>query len=549
MIRVLLVLLGVLIAVLAFVLERPLLYAAAGVALATALALAARRLLRRRRAQQGPGHSSEEREEPMENLGIMDVRPQARTGDGTGGSARGEGDDSSSEAPSRDAPSRDSRPHPPTRETSADRRREDGSGRGAEQAGVEEGPPEAPETPETHPATMTEDGETSGGEEDVAPTADSETPSPNGSVESAPASSESEPATTESERRGVTMTPIESDPVLVPYVESLRAALNAQSVCILVQEDVLLDYEIRAIASTVPDVQQTGSFSTQEPLLTATMTQQPVTIRPLDGEGAVEEFLKYYRSPVPVDHIALAPVRRPNEPSTCFLLADAAESTNLDTTEARTLLEHFAETLGLILDADHSETASTTSTQADSLSNTAQAGDGNGSMDRPATTTASEAAAAERAHAAELADETPRPRREIVAEEMDAADDENDPLALVLVHLNRAEILAEEGDDVVAAGERKLRGRLEDAAPGSRVTRFGELTYGVFFRGEVDAVEPWAIELQHEMADESGILEGGVSIGVAMRAARHDGDPEALRRDATEALRQAYESGAATIIE
>ena len=544
MIRALLVLLGVLIAVLAFVLERPLLYAAAGVALATALALAARRLLRRRWAQQGPGRSSGEREEPMENLGIMDVRPQARAGDGTGGSARGNGDDSPSEAPSSD-----SQPHPPTRETSADRRREDGSGREVERTGVEEGAPEAPEMPETHPATMTEDGETSAGEEDTAPTADSETPSPNGSAESAPATSESEPATTESERRGVTMTPIENDPVLVPYVESLRAALNAQSVCILVQEDVLLDYEIRAVASTVPDVQQTGSFSTQEPLLTATMTQQPVTIRPLDGEGAVEEFLKYYRSPVPVDHIALAPVRRPNEPSTCFLLADAAESTNLDTTEARTLLEHFAETLGLILDADHSETASTTSTQADSLSNTAQAGDGNGSMDRPAPTTASEAAAAERAHAAELADETPRPRREIVAEEMDAADDENDPLALVLVHLNRAEILAEEGEDVVAAGERKLRGRLEDAAPGSRVTRFGELTYGVFFRGEVGAVEPWAIELQHEMADESGILEGGVSIGVAMRAARHDGDPEALRKDATEALRQAYESGAATIIE
>lgn len=541
MIRVLLVLLGVLIAVLAFVLERPLLYAAAGVALATALALAARRLLRRRRAQQGPGRSSEEREEPMENLGIMDVRPQARAGDGSG--ARGEEDSPS------DASSPDSRPHPPTREASADRRRKDGSGRGAERTGAEEGSPEAPEMPETHPATMTEDGETPAGEEDGAPTADSERPSPNGSVESEKGSSESEHASTESERRGVTMTPIENDPVLVPYVESLRAALNAQSVCILVQEDVLLDYEIRAIASTVPDVQQTGSFSTQEPLLTATMTQQPVTIRPLDGEGAVEEFLKYYRSPVPVDHIALAPVRRPNEPSTSFLLADAAGSTDLDTTEARTLLEHFAETLGLILDADHSETASATSTQADSLSNTAQAGDGNGSMDNPATTTASEAAAAERAHAAELADETPRPRREIVAEEMDAADDENDPLALVLVHLNRAEILAEEGDDVVAAGERKLRGRLEDAAPGSRVTRFGELTYGVFFRGEVDAVEPWAIELQHEMADESGILEGGVSIGVAMRAARHDGDPEALRRDATEALRQAYESGAATIIE
>jgi len=551
MIRVLLVLLGVLVAVLAFVLDRPLLYAAAGVALVTALALAARRFLRKRQPQHRAGRGSDDREEPMESLGIMEVRPQARSDDAA---ASAQDESAPNEAVAGEPTSDPARPRSgsqrPAKAAGSDRAQEtpgapeavDATTSRSESTEDADTEPVASNQPETAAAEREEDGDAADDDEFPVDPEASESPSPNGSVDS-----EAESSRDESRPYGVTTTPVDHDPILVPYVESIRAALNAQSVCVLVQEDVLLDYEIRAIASTEADVQQSGSFSTREPLLTAKMTQQSVTIRPLDGEGAVDEYLKYYRSPVQVDHIALAPVPRPNEPSTCFLLADTSGSTSLDTTEARTLLEHFAETLGLILQADHSVVASGAS--GDRQDSVPRSTDENGSMDEPATTTASEAAAAERAHAAEIADETPRPRREIVAEEMVAADDEQAPLALVLVHLNRAEVLAQEGDDVVAAGERKLRGRLEDAAPGSRVTRFGELTYGVFFRGEADAVEPWAIDLQHEMADEAGILEGGVSIGVAMRADRHDGRPEALRTDATEALRQAYESGAATIIE
>ena len=327
----------------------------------------------------------------------------------------------------------------------------------------------------------------------------------------------------------MTTTPVEAAPVLAPYTASIRAALGARTVCVLVQEDVLLEYEIRSIASTDSNVRTSGIFSTRDPLLTATMTQQPVTIRPVDGEEAVSEYLKYYRSPAPVDHVALAPVRRPDDPSAYFLLADAGAPVNLDTTEARTLLEHFAQTLALILDADH--VGATPEEGSATVSHPADAADRRSAPTRQPTT-ASEAAAAEKAAAAEASREAPRPRREIVAEEMQAADAAQEPL-----------------DDVVAAGERRLRARLEDAAPGARVTRFGELTYGVFYRGDVGEVEPWAADLQRELGDETGILEGGVSIGIAMRSRRHDGDPESFRGDATEALRQAYESGAATIIE
>jgi GGDEF domain-containing protein len=567
MIRALLILLAALVAVLAFVLDRPLLYAAAGGALIAALALVVRRVLSTSRRNDGRRSRSGDREEPMENLGIMEVRPQERGKPDPGGSSQGgrgsspagtgeepaAADRRASSVPG-DGPSPEPAPSEPAPSATG--------GAAAEDAPDDASSPPSADAPSSAKA-CTSDGAPasreaergSSGDPDPpnarpdAPLSPDPPPSSNGTsrAESDPhAPASDEPPSAGEASTPVTTTPVEAAPVLAPYTASIRAALGARTVCVLVQEDVLLEYEIRSIASTDPNVRTSGIFSTRDPLLTATMTQQPVTIRPVDGEEAVSEYLKYYRSPAPVDHVALAPVRRPDDPSAYFLLADAGAPVNLDTTEARTLLEHFAQTLALILDADH--VGATPEDGSATVSHPADAADRHSAPTRQPTT-ASEAAAAEKAAAAEASREAPRPRREIVAEEMQAADAAQEPLALVLVHLNRAQRLAQEGDDVVAAGERRLRARLEDAAPGARVTRFGELTYGVFYRGDVGEVEPWAADLQRELADETGILEGGVSIGIAMRSRRHDGDPESFRGDATEALRQAYESGAATIIE
>jgi PleD family two-component response regulator len=54
-------------------------------------------------------------------------------------------------------------------------------------------------------------------------------------------------------------------------------------------------------------------------------------------------------------------------------------------------------------------------------------------------------------------------------------------------------------------------------------------------------------DLEADMAKEEGTLEGGVSVGAAVRRPRHD-DPEALRTDATEALREAYKTGTCTVV-
>jgi hypothetical protein len=130
---------------------------------------------------------------------------------------------------------------------------------------------------------------------------------------------------------------------------------------------------------------------------------------------------------------------------------------------------------------------------------------------------------------------------------MEAANATEAPLALVLVHLNRAEAIARQGDDAVASTERLFRARLEQAAPGQRVERFGELTYGIFVRQGPADVEDWAIDLKETMDAETGDLEGGVSVGVVVQGDSHT-DPEHLRADATAALRESYETGTCAIV-
>ncbi len=77
---------------------------------------------------------------------------------------------------------------------------------------------------------------------------------------------------------------------------------------------------------------------------------------------------------------------------------------------------------------------------------------------------------------------------------------------------------------------------------------FGELVYGVFYAGEAAEVEPWVMSIQEQLLEESGPLAGGVSIGIAVLKDRHD-DAEAFRADANAALREAFETGACTIVE
>lgn len=454
MIRVLLVLVAVLVAALAFAFDRSWLYVVAAVPLIGALVLLGRQFwaaFQRERRRNGIP-SDMEGEDSLEDLGIMNVRPQEEKDDGTGTS-----DESVS------------------------------AGAGTE----------AETTSETESAR-----DKSSKEWPESGLSDEDHPSPDTTAQEASVHSDDRP-------------------VLSPFLESLRAALGAQTVCLLKQEEVILEYQIEALASVQPGAQRAGTFETESPLLTATMSRQPVTVRSLDGDD--RQDLRYYEHVPPITQVAVAPISRPDSPCTVFLLVDSTAEVDLGNSQARSLLEQYAETVGELLDIEDQGVNG-------AAAHPQQSAQPDGEVEAPETEE----------------EGAPRPRREIIAEEMEAADAASENLALVLVHLNRAESIARRGEEAVRSAERHLSSRLKDLAAGQRVERFGELTYGIFVRSGVGAVEEWAADLQEAMAKETGELEGGVSVGVAVRDARHD--PEQLRADATEALLEAYETGTCTII-
>ena len=364
-----------------------------------------------------------------------------------------------------------------------------------------------------------------------APASSDPPPSGSSAASSPPSSGEDEPRespTKTAKSKGQTTEP-HNAPVLDPLLESVRAALDARTVCLLVQEEIALTYRIEAVASTHSPVQNRGAFDTQTPLLTASMSRRSVTVRTLTEEEVAIEDLGYYDTPPAVDHLAVAPVPQPNTSSMTFLLADAPGTTDLGSSRARTVLEHYAETVGLFFDTGRS---------------TPEPSDAE-NIDGPPSEQTSNGSTASGTDSAGGRIEDPRPRRELIAEEMEAAQSDSEALALALVHLNRAESIARRGEGAVASTERLFQARLEQLAPNRRVERFGELTYGIFFRKGAETIEPWMADFEAKMAQEKGELEGGVSVGVAV----WDGEnPEALRTEATKALQKAYETGTCTIV-
>jgi hypothetical protein len=308
----------------------------------------------------------------------------------------------------------------------------------------------------------------------------------------------------------------EEHPVLLPLLRSLRNALSAHTACLLKQEELALTYEVQALDSADPEALRSGTFSTRKPLLSATMSQRRVSVRHVGAGGLPHTTLGFYKEPVHVAEVGLAPIERPNSTSTYFLLVDALAEEALGTQRGRTILAQYAQLLGTVLEDDETPAPAAHATQ-------------NG------TTEASE--------------EQMRPRREIIAEEIMRAEAADAPLGLALVHLRDAEVVADDGLGAIRRAERALQKRLEKASPDARIERFGECMFGVFHRAPISELEHWAADLQQFLAAEDGLLSGGVNIGVAMLGDRHGGDPDTFRADATTALREAYETGAATLIE
>ena len=294
--------------------------------------------------------------------------------------------------------------------------------------------------------------------------------------------------------------------VILPYMQSYRAITRADTVCLLRQPSRAPQYHIEAIVSVNRNARGSGSFTSKTPLVQWDH-QRPGMHVLRESEGQLAgNVCGYYRQRVPIKQVVLAPVPVPSSLAQYVLLADTMREHTLRSEEKQIMSIQFAQLLGNILEMGAS----------DELLREAK--------------------------------EDVRPRSEIVDEEIRRAESQHTPLALALVYLNGAEDIADEGGQrAVMQAESLLVQRLRETVRGARVERFGELLFGVFFKEEGDAVEQWAIRFQQDMLTHSVLPGGGASIGIAVLD-EGNASAEALRREATQALREAFATGMATIV-
>ncbi len=301
--------------------------------------------------------------------------------------------------------------------------------------------------------------------------------------------------------------PDQNADVLIPALRSLRAGLDAYTVCLMRQAKSPLRYHIEAIVSQNSYARSKGFFAAKEPLLAGHKALVAVVYPKVGAEGFPKSKLGYYHEPISVRQVAMVPVMTKKGSEPYLLVVDTMNDGGLESAPVRVLLEQYARLFGTILDA-----------------------------------------AAEGGLALPGESAIVRPRREIIADEMERARSMSHPLALALVFLNRGEEMDESATEELEETESLFEARLREVANDGRVERFGELTYGVFYHGASESVPDWAGRLHASFKGESTTFQGGVSVGVALLNDRHD-SPDDFRSDATAALQEAFETGECTIVE
>ncbi len=293
---------------------------------------------------------------------------------------------------------------------------------------------------------------------------------------------------------------------LFRMLNAVQASVDGYTACLIKREPDGRCY-VEAIVSQNPQALGAKSLTLDTLLDDKMFEGNAVIVKDLDTSYSPEELLGYYELPVSVCQVAIAPITSSNDQEAYFLLVDALGWQDLDDPWQRLMIGQFATLLGTFMSTPLTE----------------------GEADK-------------------YIKPRVRPRREIIAEEIERARSGQHPLALALIYLNKAEEIANAGGKAISDAERTMANRLELAADDGRLERFGELTYGIFQDESVSEVEAWALQLKDELEREGDCFEGGVSIGIALLQDRH-ASADDFRSDATEALREAFETGACTIIE
>ena len=294
--------------------------------------------------------------------------------------------------------------------------------------------------------------------------------------------------------------------VLIPALRSLRASLDAYTVCLLRQEDVPLRYEVEVMVSQNSYARNGGTYSAKEPMLSGHKALVPVVYPRVGPNGFPKAKLGYYHEPINVRQVAIVPVLPKKKDDLFLLVVDTTNDDGLESASVRVLLEQYARLVSTVLD---------TLDMGESI--------------------------------AEGREPAPRPRREIISDEMEQARSLAHPLSLALVYLNRGEAISGDGSADVETLEASFASRLKSVTLDARVERFGELTYGIFYHGAHDGLAQWASSIKDAFSEEEGEFEGGVSVGVVPMHERHEGAEE-FRSEATAALHESFQSGECVIV-
>ncbi|MEM1125985.1 MAG: hypothetical protein AAGI71_04985 [Bacteroidota bacterium] len=306
------------------------------------------------------------------------------------------------------------------------------------------------------------------------------------------------------------------------WLRALRQSLNAHAVLLLRYEAAAETYTVVEAASEATLHPEALALPAPDALTDALAL--PVGHALLRSVPPDAEPPRHYAAPTPIRELALAPVV-PGQPA--YVLA-------VDTLDEDGLTRQVAEaSLGLLA----------------TLLRQLQPAPLAGLAHEVVPPIPPAEAATPEVEASEPAEAEIRPRREIIGEEMAAARDRGASLALALVHLVEAETIAAVEDPALIKGaEDQLRARLDEAVLDGRIERFGELIFGVFLAGPITDVETSIGLLQESLLSSTEAGDPEVAIGIALMQDRHTSADE-FRADATEALREAFETGTWTIVE
>lgn len=308
--------------------------------------------------------------------------------------------------------------------------------------------------------------------------------------------------------------------VAEPLMQSVLSALGAHT-AVLLRRIGAEQFAVDAIHSISGEARGRGCTFTPGVALAPRVPRPGVSVRDVSDDAFPRAALGYYRTPPSVRQLAYVPVSAGTRDY--LLLVDSVAADAFSDGYAKNLLAQFAAVLSRLAQDDADDEIGDTGAPPDAP------------RAEPPDSTAATAPGV-------------RPRREIIAEEMEAARATGSPLALVLLSPNASDAVAESGPATADAILDSLRDRLRHLSPEFRVERFGELMLGVFYPGDAEAVAEWAQRVQDDVTDQIGPLREGVIIGAAVMQPG-DTDPQALRDDATQALTDAYATGEALIYE